>query len=176
MATRRNDETSAGRRKKRASKSGALPLFVAGCGVVFLLLTGASVVGVLWALGVFAKAPDSGAGNQDKDRSGKPAAAKPRDRLVGQWEHSLQDTPGAKMTLEFVADGKVTLVATNKASVTRNGRWEVLGEKTDRLTIRLRFNNHPDPADWDIEFLNNDSMRVNSLTSMAPPFTYQRKP
>jgi hypothetical protein len=174
MATRRNDEASAGLRnkwKKRASKSRALPLFVVGCAVVFLLLAGASVVGVLWALGVFAKTPGGDAAQPNIDRSEKPHA-----RIVGQWEAAPPEVPGATMMLDLKADGNLSLNSTNKGnSATENGTWKVLSETADRFTIRLQFSGRPNPAEWDVELINNNEMRVNFLTSKSTPVTYKRR-
>jgi hypothetical protein len=156
-------------------------LVLLGCGAILvLMLLVAGTVGALWALGVFGKAGSTTARQTDsqsgKDSGLKPATEKPRDRLVGQWEYMPPDVPGAKMTLDVRKDGTLTLAAINKGnSATENGTWEVLSEKSDRLTIRLQFVGRPKASEWDIELLPNDEMRVNFLTSSSPPVTYKRK-
>ena len=166
MARNENDSTPRQRKRKKKSARGfRVGLLLVGCSFLLVLLVTCGV-GILWATGIFGAFPMTAGAGTDK----------PRDRLVGQWDHIFPVIPGAKMSLDVRKDGTLTLTANAKGNlVVENGTWEVLSEKKDRLTIRLKWSSRPEPAEWDVELLANEEMRVNFLKSESAPVTYRRK-
>ncbi len=91
------------------------------------------------------------------------ASGRLRDRLVGTWDADLGERGSA--TLQFNRDG--TLVLTTNAivngqrrNVRETGRWEVLREDGERLTVARRTDNLGTASTNEFAFAGNDTFTI----------------
>jgi hypothetical protein len=150
----------------QSARSSITRWLLLGCGgIVLLLVLAGGTLGGLWAFGVFGKS------------SSKGSESKARAQLVGQWEHTSSKDSAIGMALDIHDDGNLSLtgIKNGQTQLTIYATWEVLSEKTDRITLKVKWSTQPEPTEWDVEFLPGESMRVNFKSSSNPPVTYKRR-
>jgi hypothetical protein len=111
-----------------------------------------------------------------------PGAARPRDRILGQWEAALVERPGTKMLLDLRGDGSSMITAdTGRGVILDATTWEVVSESGNHVHVRFHHAGAAaampggEPFEWDIEALTDDQIRVTPLNPPAPARAYQRR-
>ena len=111
-----------------------------------------------------------------------PTSARPRDRILGQWEATLAERPGTKMLLDLRGDGSSMISAdTGRGVILDATTWEVVGESGNHVHVRFHHMGAAaampggEPFEWDIEALSDDQVRVTPLAPPAPAHIYQRR-
>jgi hypothetical protein len=103
--------------------------------------------------------------------SGPPAL----ERLPGQWE---ADLPSGRILLNVHKDGRLDFTGITRSGIqeTHWRKYEVLKDRSKSITLHLEdpAGANP-PSDWKIEFLTDDQIRINFLTSGAEAVVYNRK-
>jgi len=96
------------------------------------------------------------------------------ERLLGKWEAHY---PEGTIRLHFQKGGKLELtgVAANGNTATINYTFKVSKDRRESVVLHLtNVSGSTDPADWGIELLGDDRMRVDHLTSKAQSRYYDR--
>jgi hypothetical protein len=108
--------------------------------------------------------------------SGLPGSGPPgRERMVGQWEASLRS---GRITLNIHKEGKLDFTGVTKSGVrdTQYRTYEVSKDGSKSVTLHTTDPSGTyDPADWKLEFLGDDRMRIDFLTSGSESVIYDRK-
>jgi hypothetical protein len=163
------EDDEAPRKKKaksrRPRRRGNQALWLVGA-LAIVVLAASAAGAVIWALGGRPKPATATTAPE------RPAKGWPRERFIGSWEYISPDHR-ARMTLDVRA-GELTLSGFHPGggSTIVIAPWEVLSEaNAEQMKTRVRFGQ---PADWGIDFLPNDEMRVNFLSGNSPPVIYKR--
>jgi hypothetical protein len=105
---------------------------------------------------------------------GDAGQARLRDRLVGTWEATL---PGGSATLQFNRDGTLVLtmdavVNGQRRNVRDTGRWSVVREEGERLTVTRRTDNLGVESTNELAFAGPDTFTIQGE---GGGLTYRRR-
>jgi hypothetical protein len=94
---------------------------------------------------------------------------------VGQWGADLRS---GHIDLNIHKGGKLDFTGTakNGSRDTQYRNYEVLKDRSKTVTLRLTDPSGTyDPSEWKVEFLSDDQMRIDFITSGAESVVYNRK-
>jgi hypothetical protein len=97
------------------------------------------------------------------------------ERLPGQWEANL---PSGRIILNVQKDGQLDFTGITRSGIqeTQRRKYQVLKDRSKSITLHLEDPSGANPSsDWKIDFLTDDQIRVNFLTSGGEATVYDRK-